>query len=70
MQPTTAEQRRWFQAGATAEAAARDEYPAPVRELRDVLEAFAELNPDLDQEGMAIVLARIYAPQALRRKHR
>jgi hypothetical protein len=61
----------WWSKGADAEAAARDGNLSPAaRELRDSLEALAELDRAATIPGLLTGLAAIYCPDRLRRKWR
>jgi hypothetical protein len=61
----------WWRAGAEAETRERDkDMSLAAREIRDVLEGFARLNPAQSQRDFALTLARIYAPEILKRRHR
>jgi hypothetical protein len=64
----------WWSQGAADEAKARDERMSSFgREVRDVLEALADMNRPMDghtPEWLVTELARIYCPERLRRKYR
>lgn len=65
----------WWRQGLRDESAARDEgMPAEARELRDVVEALGRLHKGqtgtANAGSMIIAMARIYAPQILRRRYR
>lgn len=61
----------WWSQGAADEAKARDAGLSPgAREAREVLEGIARRRPSADGAELVKVMARIYAPEILKRRHR
>ena len=74
MPPKSSDAYLWWSLGSLDEARSRDESLSPqARELREVLEALARgrhgRQPVLARD-LVITLANMYAPDALRRRHR
>lgn len=66
--PAGTDARRWWDAGAEAEARARDEYMNPAgREVRAYLEALAALAPKTSAAELAASTARVFCADQPRR---
>ena len=73
--PYNTQEYLWWSQGANDEAKIRDgKLSAGAREVRETLEALAELprnqDPPLTREDLVYSLARIFCPDKLRRKYR
>jgi hypothetical protein len=72
--PNSSNAYLWWQAGAADEAAARDDGLAPqIKELRNYVESYARgrgLSTSVSPQDIVIHLARVFAPDVLKRKHR